>query len=85
MKKSLWVGAVLMLAGCAASLEQLKTRASLDLDCDAQRIELKPVDQGTQQAQGCGKKAIYVVQFNNARYPTWLLNSEIRSQERAAR
>jgi hypothetical protein len=85
MKKSLLVGAVLMFAGCTANLQQLKTRASLDFECREQNIEVKEVDSGTQQAFGCGKKAIYVVQFNNARYPTWLLNSEIRPQEQAAR
>jgi hypothetical protein len=85
MKKSLLVGAALMCAGCTANLQQLKTRAALDFDCHEQSIEVKEVDSGTQQAFGCGKRAVYVVQFNNARYPTWLLNSEIRNQESASR
>jgi hypothetical protein len=73
-----------MFVGCAPSLQQLKTRAALDLDCDAQSIATKEVDMGTQVANGCGKSAIYVVQFNNNRFPTWLLNSEIRHQQQAS-
>ena len=80
------IGAVVMLfMGCGASLQQLKTRAALDFDCEAETILLKSVDQATEVASGCGKRAIYVQQFNNNRYSTWLLNSEVKNQESASR
>jgi hypothetical protein len=85
MRSKVWWCAVVILSGCGASLQQLKTRAAIDFDCRAEDIAVTEVDGATQQASGCGKKAIYVVQFNNARYTTWLLNSDIRSQQSANR
>ena len=70
--------AVVVLSGCGASLQQLKTRASLDLDCSSEKLALQQIDPATQEVDGCGKRAIYLQLFNNARYPTWMLNSEVR-------
>jgi hypothetical protein len=65
------------ITGCGATLPQLRTRASVDLSCTPESIQLKPLDGATEIATGCGKRALYVQLFNNSRYPTWLLNSNI--------
>jgi len=75
---AMWCAAA-MLTGCGATLPQLKTRASLDFDCAQAQLDVKEIDPATRQVEGCGKRAMYVGIFNNSRYPTWLLNSEIRT------
>jgi hypothetical protein len=69
--------AALPLAGCGATQAQLRARASLDLSCAPESIRTEALDSGTQVASGCGKRAIYVELFNNARHPTWMLNSNV--------
>jgi hypothetical protein len=69
----------LFSAGCGASLEQLRNRASVDLGCQASNVAVHPIDAATMSASGCGKQAIYVEQFNDSRHSTWLLNSAIAS------
>ena len=76
--------ALLTLAGCGATLPQLKTRASMDLDCAEAQLDVKQIDAGTRQVEGCGKRALYVEIFNNSRHPAWMLNSDIRTQARSA-
>jgi hypothetical protein len=76
-KMTMWF-AVVMLTGCGATLEQLKTRASLDLDCAATRLDVKTIDSATRRVEGCGKRAMYVEIFNNSRDPAWMLNSDVR-------
>jgi hypothetical protein len=75
-----WMLGSLFLAGCGATLPQLQTRAALDLDCHAEALSVRVVDPATRLVTGCGKQAIYVENFNNSRYPAWLLNSEIRPE-----
>jgi hypothetical protein len=70
--------ALMVSTGCGATVQQLKTRAALDLDCTAARLDVKQIDSGTRQVEGCGKRAIYVELFNNSRYPVWMLNSDVR-------
>ena len=69
---------VVALAGCGATLQQLETRASMDLECAPAELKVKQIDAGTRQVEGCGKRAMYVEAFNNSRHPAWMLNSEIR-------
>jgi hypothetical protein len=64
-------------AGCGASLEQLKNRAAIDLECQPASLAIRPIDSATRSVNGCGKQAIYVEQFNHSVRPTWLLNSSI--------
>jgi hypothetical protein len=67
----------LALMGCGATLPQLRTRASVDLACKPESLQLKELDGATQVVTGCGKRAVYVELFNDSRYPTWLLNSSV--------
>jgi hypothetical protein len=64
-------------AGCGATLEQLKNRASIDLDCQPSSLAIRPIDSATRRVNGCGRQAIYVEQFNHSVRPAWLLNSPI--------
>jgi hypothetical protein len=65
------------MSGCGATIPQLRTRASVDMSCTAESLHVQPLDDATQIVSGCGKRAVYVELFNNARAPTWLLNSSI--------
>jgi hypothetical protein len=76
-KIAMWCAA-LTLGGCGATLPQLKTRASIDLQCAEPRLQVKEIDPGTRQVEGCGKRALYVEIFNNSRHPVWMLNSDLR-------
>jgi hypothetical protein len=69
--------AAMAFTGCGATLPQLRTRASLDLSCTPESLQLQPLDGATEIVTGCGKRALYVQLFNNSRYPTWLLNSNV--------
>ena len=78
MRATMMWCAMVMLTGCGATLPQLKTRASLDLDCPETHLDVKTIDSGTRRVEGCGKRAIYVEIFNNSRHPAWMLNSDVR-------
>jgi hypothetical protein len=71
--------AALPLAGCGATQSQLRARASLDLSCGPEGIQMQAIDTGTQVVSGCGKRAVYVELFNNGRHPTWMLNSSVET------
>jgi len=75
----------LLMLGCGATVEQLKVRAAIDLDCQPASLAIRPIDAATRSVSGCGKRAIYVEQFNHATRPTWLLNSAIAPAATAAR
>jgi hypothetical protein len=71
------LAAAVAITGCGATLPQLRTRASVDLSCTPESLQMQPLDGATEIVTGCGKRALYVQLFNNSRYPTWLLNSNI--------
>jgi hypothetical protein len=76
VKKMAFVAAV-AITGCGATLPQLRNRASLELSCAPESLNVSDLDGATKIVTGCGKRAVYVQLFNNSRYPTWLLNSSI--------
>jgi hypothetical protein len=76
VKKMAFVAAV-AITGCAATLPQLRNRASLDFSCAPESLQMSDLDGATKIVTGCGKRAVYVQLFNNSRDPTWLLNSTI--------
>ena len=50
-----------VLGGCAhATVEQLRKRASFDLDCPEGQITLVEIDPRTTGVRGCDRKATYV-------------------------
>ena len=79
LSRLMMLTASVAVMGCGATLSQLRTRASVDLSCAEQSLQLQPLDGATQVVTGCGKRAVYVEQFNNARNPTWLLNSSVEA------
>lgn len=72
---------VIGATGCGATLQQLKNRAAIDLDCQAGSLAVSNIDAATRNVKGCGKQAIYVEQFNHSVRPAWLLNSSITSSQ----
>lgn len=72
MKRLLTVTLLCSLGGCAAQLREarqadLRNRASFDLGCPAQQIELTPLDNnaahygiGATGVRGCGRQATYL-------------------------
>lgn len=79
------LAALVFASGCGATMEQLKNRASIDLDCDAPQLAIRSVDSATRRVNGCGKQAIYVEQFNHGVRAAWLLDSPITPSSYAAR
>ena len=44
----------LMLSACGASLEQLQSRASFDMQCPVQNLQITEIDPLTRGVRGCG-------------------------------
>lgn len=52
----------LFSAGCAGGARQVvERRASFDLDCPAEALQLEELGQCSYGVRGCGKKAAYIV------------------------
>jgi hypothetical protein len=75
----------LLLCGCAASEEQLRTRAAFDLDCAEDKLRIVEIDGETRGVRGCGKHVTYVercTRQNPGGGPcTWILNSDSNSEQ----
>jgi hypothetical protein len=82
--RSASLATIMLIAGCVATLPQLHTRAALDLACAPENLRDEAIDAATRVVTGCGKRAVYVEMFNDSRYPTWLLNSDIRTVDSPA-
>lgn len=70
------------LGGCfgttGASVEQLKARATFDLQCPAPATEVVELDARTRGVRGCGKQLTYVELCDNRPdgwHCTWVINS----------
>lgn len=48
------------LAGCGATIEQLKSRASYDMNCPEEELVVINIDHRTKGIRGCGKKSTYL-------------------------
>ena len=71
---------VLLLTGCSATLEQLKDRATFDLQCSENQLRLTRIDDRTYGVAGCGKRATYVDtcdQLQTRADCTWVLNADL--------
>lgn len=82
--KALGVVALLMLAltGCVvasgASVQQLRVRATFDLQCPVSATELVDIDERTKGVRGCGKQLTYVEVCDSRPdgwHCTWVLNA----------
>jgi hypothetical protein len=58
MKTLVLLGAM-VLAGCGATLDQLGSRAAIDLDCPFNQIRVQTSSTGALGASGCGRRATY--------------------------
>ena len=87
--KALALGFLLVLTGCVTSSgmkEEVRKRATFDLDCPAERVQIVEIEsptnvyqgkQGTWGARGCGRQATYV-QLNGS--SNIMMNSAAREQ-----
>ena len=69
------------LLGCGASTEQLRSRASFDMNCPSDQLQIVEIDGRTQGVMGCGKRNTYVEscerygQTGGKTGCSWVLNS----------
>jgi hypothetical protein len=64
------------LAGCGSQLESLRARASFELNCPGERLELVTLGPwSTVGVRGCGKRVVYVHIGD-----CWLLNTDGQQQ-----
>ncbi len=64
--------------GTGASSEQLKARATFDLQCPAPQVEIVDIDERSKGVRGCGKQMVYVEICDNRPdgwHCTWVLNA----------
>ena len=76
-----FVACTFTLPACGATLEQLRSRASFDLGCPANQLDVVEIDQRTRGVRGCGKQATYVESCTTADRSTgctWVLNTDSR-------
>lgn len=77
------------LSACAmsATTSQLVKRASFDLDCAEEELEVVELDPRTRGVRGCGRRATYVEQCKPCANGyqgcecTWLMNTDARPAE----
>jgi hypothetical protein len=66
--------------GCGASEDQLRVRASFDLNCRGDQLQLVQLDDRTQGVTGCGQRVTYVENcgwrdgYGGKHDCTWILN-----------
>jgi hypothetical protein len=76
---------VALLLGCAhANSDQLTRRASFDLGCSADQIQVYEIDNRTRGVVGCGQRVTYVESCDGRRDHmmtecTWVMNSDPRA------
>jgi hypothetical protein len=59
--RSFILALLLFQSACAAAtLEQLRRRASFDLDCPEGELEVVELDERTKGVRGCGRRATYI-------------------------
>jgi hypothetical protein len=54
------VAVLLLGAGCGASTQQLRGRASSDLRCPPDRLQMVQIDSSSREVRGCGQRAVYL-------------------------
>jgi hypothetical protein len=83
------VGAAVVLSvGCGASVDQLRSRASFDLQCPEGQIQTTQIDDRTIGVRGCGQQATYVescanptANFGTGSDCTWVQNTDSRPSQ----
>jgi hypothetical protein len=72
---------IVLLSGCGASEQQLRSRASFDMKCSESELRLVEIDDRTMGVQGCGQQATYIESCANQNRTncTWVLNTDSRA------
>jgi hypothetical protein len=69
-----------------ATPEQLKTRASFDMDCPKSEIKYVDLDDKTRGVSGCGQHTTYVEvcsQDSGGQTCTWVLNTDAKARRKS--
>jgi hypothetical protein len=70
------------MSGCGASVTKLHSRASFDLNCPSDQLQVLELDNRTRGVRGCSRQATYVEDCSTparaADSCTWVLNSDNR-------
>ncbi|MBI4820654.1 MAG: hypothetical protein HY791_30600 [Deltaproteobacteria bacterium] len=74
------IAAGVLTGACGATREQLVKRASFDLNCPAEQLEVHELDGRTNGIRGCGRQATYVEQCEVVQGSrgncTWIMNTD---------
>ena len=69
-----WILAATLTSGCFSAVQMqsntLRARASFDLQCPSEQLQVTELDNSVAGVAGCGQRATYV--YNNG---SWVLNS----------
>jgi hypothetical protein len=79
--------ALLLIAACGATSQQLVRRASFDLNCPQEQISVHQIDRRTRGARGCGQRAVYIQSCQGggtAAACTWVLNADSTRDQSAS-
>jgi hypothetical protein len=65
----------MLLFGCGATEDQLRSRAAFDMRCSESDLRVYTIDDRTKGVQGCGEQATYVESCGGSGC-TWMLNTD---------
>ncbi len=76
MSTTAGIGFLIGLGACfTPPMDTLVSRASFDLGCPADRLQVVELDAHVRGVSGCGKRATYVWQARNSYEGDWIANS----------
>jgi hypothetical protein len=83
LQKSLALMVTFLAVGCVSKANEVRTRATFDLGCAADKLDVKPLtseamETATYGVQGCSKKATYVYRPGDGA----VLNSPIQAADK---
>lgn len=83
MKVLLFSGVGILVLGCGATEDQLRTRAAFDMHCKESELRIVEIDDRTKGVQGCDQQGTYVESCTNANRTdcTWILNTDGRKNK----
>jgi hypothetical protein len=88
MRVRLAFALLVLLPGCGASEDQLRTRVAFDMNCNQDNIQIIEIDDKTRGVRACGQQATYVEICDGPKGGwttgcTWALNTDSRRTRRA--
>ena len=69
------VAALFLGAGCGATTQSLRHRASSDMRCPPDRLHVMALEHGSKEVRGCGQRAVYL-EHCDQQGCAWVLRSK---------